>query len=125
MSTDFEMEHKRGGHRAHGGHDPYEMHDSYQSSPAAYQQQAPKAFNVIVHNNGDGDEPGKQFLVKSNALKTFDIFLDELSLKMKPRFLCGRNLYTARGKHRIRAIKDLTPGATYVLTGTEQYKDCR
>lgn len=109
------------GYISKGGHDTYDAHDNFQS-PHSYMNHAPKAFQVRVHVNNDKFEPGKKMTVASNKIKTFENFLQECTERLKPPFGAARRLYTARGRHRVQKLDELTEDSIYVITGYEKYK---
>lgn len=104
-----------------GGHEQYDTHDTYQAT-SAYLAQNPRAFHVRVHVNNDKFEPGKKMTVQVNKLKNFENFLEECTEKIKPPFGAARRLYTARGRHRIQNLDELTEDSIYVITGNEPFK---
>lgn len=122
MTTNFQPKHPLpNGYISKGGQDGSDVHDNFQS-PQSYMNSSPKAFHVRVHVNNDKFEPGRKMTVAANKIKTFENFLQECTERIKPPFGAARRLYTARGRHRIQKLDELTEDSIYVITGYEKYK---
>uniref|UniRef100_H3ALV2 Doublecortin domain-containing protein n=1 Tax=Latimeria chalumnae TaxID=7897 RepID=H3ALV2_LATCH len=86
------------------------------------QPESPQSKKVLVYCNGDPFFPGKNFVITSRYVATFDSFLSELTQRIDPPFGAVRSLYTPEEGHRVWDLASLQHRAVYVAAGTEGFK---
>nr|XP_014350412.1 PREDICTED: doublecortin domain-containing protein 2C [Latimeria chalumnae] len=90
--------------------------------PVPYELLVPQSKKVLVYCNGDPFFPGKNFVITSRYVATFDSFLSELTQRIDPPFGAVRSLYTPEEGHRVWDLASLQHRAVYVAAGTEGFK---
>ncbi|XP_029897883.1 doublecortin domain-containing protein 2 isoform X1 [Aquila chrysaetos chrysaetos] len=82
----------------------------------------PMVKSVLVYRNGDPFFPGRRIVVNEKKVSNFEVFLKEVTGRVKAPFGAVRNIYTPRGGHRVRQLEELQSGEQYVAGGREAFK---
>ncbi|XP_064299778.1 doublecortin domain-containing protein 2 [Phalacrocorax carbo] len=82
----------------------------------------PMVKNVLVYRNGDPFFPGRRIVINEKKVSNFEVFLKEVTGRVKAPFGAVRNIYTPRGGHRVRQLEELQSGEQYVAGGREAFK---
>ncbi|XP_074754014.1 doublecortin domain-containing protein 2 isoform X2 [Athene noctua] len=82
----------------------------------------PAVKSVLVYRNGDPFFPGRRIVVNEKKVSNFEVFLKEVTGRVKAPFGAVRNIYTPRGGHRVRQLEELQSGEQYVAGGREAFK---
>ncbi|XP_009580409.1 PREDICTED: doublecortin domain-containing protein 2 [Fulmarus glacialis] len=82
----------------------------------------PTVKSVLVYRNGDPFFPGRRIVVNEKKVSNFEVFLKEVTGRVKAPFGAVRNIYTPRGGHRVRQLEELQSGEQYVAGGGEAFK---
>ncbi|XP_019329160.1 PREDICTED: doublecortin domain-containing protein 2 [Aptenodytes forsteri] len=82
----------------------------------------PMVKSVLVYRNGDPFFPGRRIVINEKKVSNFEVFLKEVTGRVKAPFGAVRNIYTPRGGHRIRQLEELQSGEQYVAGGREAFK---
>ncbi|NXH79081.1 DCDC2 protein, partial [Hydrobates tethys] len=82
----------------------------------------PMVKNVLVYRNGDPFFPGRRIVINEKKVSNFEVFLKEVTGRVKAPFGAVRNIYTPRGGHRVRQLEELQSGEQYVAGGMEAFK---
>uniref|UniRef100_A0A8C8BQQ0 Doublecortin domain-containing protein 2 n=1 Tax=Otus sunia TaxID=257818 RepID=A0A8C8BQQ0_9STRI len=82
----------------------------------------PAVKSVMVYRNGDPFFPGRRIVVNEKKVSNFEVFLKEVTGRVKAPFGAVRNIYTPRGGHRVRQLEELQSGEQYVAGGREAFK---
>ncbi|CAH1774299.1 unnamed protein product [Owenia fusiformis] len=80
------------------------------------------AKTVNIYRNGDTHYTGKKFVVNKKQLKTFDAFLNNVTIGIRAPFGAVRRIHTPTGRHLVKDIDELEQGQNYVATGLERFK---
>ncbi|NXS52746.1 DCDC2 protein, partial [Brachypteracias leptosomus] len=82
----------------------------------------PAVKSVLVYRNGDPFFPGRRIVIHEKKVSNFEVFLKEVTGRVKAPFGAVRNIYTPRGGHRVRQLEELHTGEQYVAGGREAFK---
>ncbi|XP_075562072.1 doublecortin domain-containing protein 2 [Pelecanus crispus] len=82
----------------------------------------PMVKSVLVYRNGDPFFPGRRIVINEKKVSNFEVFLKEVTGRVKAPFGAVRNIYTPRGGHRVRQLEELQSGEQYVAGGREAFK---
>ncbi|XP_009473672.1 PREDICTED: doublecortin domain-containing protein 2 [Nipponia nippon] len=82
----------------------------------------PMVKSVRVYRNGDPFFPGHRIVINEKKVSNFEVFLKEVTGRVKAPFGAVRNIYTPRGGHRVRQLEELQSGEQYVAGGREAFK---
>ncbi|KAM6101779.1 doublecortin domain-containing protein 2 [Theristicus caerulescens] len=82
----------------------------------------PMVKSVLVYRNGDPFFPGRRIVINEKKVSNFEVFLKEVTGRVKAPFGAVRNIYTPRGGHRVRQLEELQTGEQYVAGGREAFK---
>ncbi|NWU93359.1 DCDC2 protein, partial [Upupa epops] len=82
----------------------------------------PTVKNVLVYRNGDPFFPGRRIVINERKVSNFEVFLKEVTGRVRAPFGAVRNIYTPRGGHRVRQLEELQSGEQYVAGGREAFK---
>ena len=74
---------------------------------------AAAALTVTIYQNGDPNFYGKKFVVNRRRVRTFDAFLDNVTVDIKSS-KAVRRLCTPLGTHEVRSLETLENGGRYV-----------
>ncbi|XP_054237515.1 doublecortin domain-containing protein 2 [Indicator indicator] len=82
----------------------------------------PTVKSVLVYRNGDPFFPGRRIVINEKKVSNFEVFLKEVTGRVKAPYGAVRNIYTPRGGHRVRQLEELQSGEQYVAGGREAFK---
>ncbi|XP_009954667.1 PREDICTED: doublecortin domain-containing protein 2, partial [Leptosomus discolor] len=82
----------------------------------------PMVKSVLVYRNGDPFFPGRRIVINEKKVSNFEVFLKEVTGRVKAPFGAVRNIYTPRGGHRVRQLEELQSGEQYVAGGREAFR---
>lgn len=86
-----------------------------------YRKGTEKAIMNGYYINKNGYNPAKQFVYNPRHHKNMDIFLRDLTARLKPPFRIDR-LCTPRGKDKVKDLSDIKPDQNYVAIGNDGFK---
>ncbi|KFW06121.1 Doublecortin domain-containing protein 2, partial [Eurypyga helias] len=82
----------------------------------------PMVKSVLVYRNGDPFCPGHRIVINEKKMSNFEVFLKEVTGRVKAPFGAVHNIYTPRSGHRVRQLEELQSGEQYVAGGREGFK---
>ena len=77
---------------------------------------------VHLFSNGDKYKPAKKFVINTKQTRTFDAFLNNVTVGLKPQFGAVRSIRTPEHGTAVESLDELEPGSSYVATGKERFK---
>ncbi|GAB6028168.1 hypothetical protein CHUAL_002374 [Chamberlinius hualienensis] len=82
----------------------------------------PDIKRIYVYVNGDEYQSASNIIVHPRRIRNYEIFLRDLTEKLRPPFGAVRNVYTPVNGSRIRNLDDLENHQNYVAAGKEGFK---
>lgn len=81
----------------------------------------PDIKRIRVYLNGDPNQVGTNFIVHPRRIRNFEVFLRELTEKIRPSFGAIRSVYTPTNGSRVRDLEDLENNQKYVASGHDAF----